>query len=159
SLFPAGAGTMMAILRTSLILALLVALAARAEDPKPAASSKDDPAKPAEKKAGPLSLDGLKLLPGSVVVLCEDVKDALRLVPKAVVLTPEKYQELLDQIEQLKRQIKPDKADLPSACRLSGQADGDLVRLRARYEFRTDRPKALVVLGGARAWPLSATLD
>src|SRR5262245_22566547 len=157
---------MMAFLRACLCLlpgAVLAALLAAADEPGKAptpAGAKASDARPAEKKpAAPNSLENLKLPPGAVVVVCEDAKDALRLVPKAVVLTPEKYQELLDQLEQLRRQLKPDRPDTPSVCKLSGQVEGDLVRLRARYEFRTERPRALVALGGARAWATGATLD
>jgi hypothetical protein len=152
----------MALLRGCLCLlaGALLAVALAAAEP-------DDPSKPAppgqkaadKKPAGAPLLDGLKLPPGAVVVVCEDAKEALRLVPKLVVLSPEKYQELLDQIEQLKRQLKPDRPETPSLCKLSGQVEGDLVRLRARYEFRTERPRALVALGGARAWATAATLD
>lgn len=135
--------------RGLLSLLVLAALAVRA------GSAGDEPAKPAERK----TLENLKLPPGAVVVICEDAKEALRLVPKAVVLTPEKYQELLDQVEQLKRQLKPEKAEPPSVCKLSGRVEDDQVRLRAHYEFRTVRPKTLVALGTARAWPTAATLD
>jgi hypothetical protein len=94
-----------------------------------------------------------------VLVLYEDIKQALRFLPKAVVLSPEEYQKLLDQIEQLKRQAKPDKPDLPSACRLTGRVEGDLVYLQAQFEFRTDRAGALVNLGCQRAWATDARLD
>src|SRR5205807_6330337 len=91
--------------------------------------------------------------------ICEDPKDGVRLLPRAVQLTPEKYQELMDQLEQARRLARAEKPDLPSVCKLTGQVDGDLVRLRARFEFKTDRPRALVNLGCARAWPTAATLD
>ena len=34
---------------------------------------------------------------GAIMVLCEQAADSLRLLPKMVVLPPEKYQELLDE--------------------------------------------------------------
>jgi hypothetical protein len=117
------------------------------------------PAKSADKKAAPPSIELLKLPSGTVVVVCDDVKEALRLMPRAVVLTPEAYQELLEQVEQLKRQLKTDKPEPPSVCKLTGQVEGDQARLKARYEFRTDKPRALVSLGGVRAWPTAASLD
>lgn len=114
-------------------------------------------AKPSEKK--PASLEMLKLPSGAIVVVCEDIKEALRLYPKAVVLSPDKYQELLEQIEQLKRQLKTERPDPPSECRLSGHVDGDQVHMRVVYRFRTERPSALVSLGAARTWPTGAALD
>lgn len=135
---------------------------ARADDPpKPASPSSTAPAgnKTAEKsRTPPNNVDRLKLPSGAVLVLGEEVADALRLLPKAVVLTPEKYQELMDQLEQLKRLARPERPESPSSCRLSGQLEGDLVRLKAQFEFRTDKPKTLVTLGCQRAWPTAASL-
>jgi hypothetical protein len=106
-----------------------------------------------------LRLDELQLPSGSVLVLYEDLKEALRLVPKAVLLSPQEYQKLLDQLEQLKRQAKPDKPEVPSACRLKGRVENGLVYLQATFEFRTDRPGAMVALGCQRAWAMDAKLD
>lgn len=128
--------------------------AAPPEEPRPAAA-----ARPAEKKPASPTLEQMKLPGGAVLLLVDEMKDALRLVPRAVVLTPEKYQELLEQIEQLKRQARPDRAETPSSCRLTVQVEGDLARIRAVYAFRTDRPRARVTVGGQRAWPTSAALD
>src|SRR5438132_697457 len=66
----------------------------------PAASS--SPAAP----PSPLSLDLLKLPAGAVLVLCEEAREALRLIPKFVVLSPQEYQDLHKQIEQLKAQLE-----------------------------------------------------
>ncbi len=146
--------------------------APRAADAKTPAAGRDESAKPAgpanngtssarglDKKnaLSPLALDALKLPQGAIVVLCEEVSETLRLLPKVVVLTPEKYQELLDQLEQFKRQ--PKAPDVPSACTLTGQVEGDLVRLQAEFAFFTDRPKALVTLGCQSGWATGATED
>jgi hypothetical protein len=126
--------------------------AARDEIDKPAA-----PPKSADKKAGPpSSLEALKLPPGGIFVLCDD---GVSLRPKSIQMTPERYQELMDQLEQARRLNKTEKPDLPSVCKLTGQVDGDLVRLKAVFKFRTDRPRTLIALGCARAWPTAATLD
>lgn len=99
--------------------------------------------------------EALKLPPGTVILLYDNAADALRRLPNGVLLTSEKYQELLEQLEQLKQQARPDKIELPSACKLSGQVEGDLVRLRARFEFKTERPRAVVALGCSRAFPIA----
>src|SRR5262249_43334879 len=63
------------------------------------------------------------------------------------------------QIEQLQRQINPDKPAPPGACKLSGAVAGDVVHLRAEFEFETDKPKAKIALGCQKAWPTGAKLD
>lgn len=126
-------------------------------DVKPAV--KTPPAKAeAIKPPPPAGLDMINA-PGAILVICEEAKNVLGLLPKLVVLTPEKYQEMLDQIAQLKNQAKPIKPDKPSTCKLSGQVEGELARLQMEFEFRTNRPKAQVSLGCQRGWPRTASLD
>lgn len=127
------------------------------------------PAKPApgsaannEKKEVPSensSLEALKLPSGAVVVLCEHLTDAFKLVPRGVIIPPLELQKLQDRIEQLQRQVRNAKPDAPSVCRLKGHIEGDLAKIHAQFEFRTDRPKCRVNLGCRRAWPTAATLD
>jgi hypothetical protein len=138
-------------------LALLAALAARAADP---------PAKPAEPTPAPAAkpesrgLDSLKLPAGAVLVIVEKTRDALQMIPDGVLLTADQYRELMDQIDQLRRQLSAGKrAETPGVCRLSGRVEGDVVRLQAVFEFQTDRPRALVALGCQKAWPLAVTMD
>lgn len=151
-----------------LVLALgVVTSHAWSADPKPAptppakSNSKTDPkAAPAE-PAKTRTLDGMKLPTGAILVICKEAKNALDLIPSGFVLTPEKYQELLDQIESLKKQVKPARAEAPSGtCKLTnGQVEGDVVRLQAQFDFRTDKPRMLVTFGCQRAWLRSASLD
>jgi hypothetical protein len=103
-------------------------------------------------------IDFSKLPPGTIFIISDDAKDLLQ-QPGVVVLTPEKFKELLDQIDQLKRQSNPDKPDTPSRCRLTGRVDGDLVHLQAQFDFETRKKKALVALGCQKAWPTAAVLD
>jgi hypothetical protein len=105
------------------------------------------------------SVGNLKLPSGAVIVLCEQLQQALDWVPRAVVLRPEQYQRLLEQIERLKRQAGARKPEPPSSCTLSGRVVGEQVRLQAVFGIKTDRPGALVNLGCQRAWPINATLD
>jgi hypothetical protein len=117
------------------------------------------PANPPSDAAKP-GLDALKVPTGAVLIICKEVQDALKLIPEGVVLAPEKYKALMDRIEQLERLASPGRPETPSTCKLTGQVDGDLVRIQTQFEFRTDRDRAVVGLGCQRAWPKpGATLD
>lgn len=149
--------------RGSFAVAGCIAVVAMTMGQAPPAEVKP-PAKTAPAKAEPIKPPppaGLDMInaPGAIVVICEEAKNVLGLLPKLVVLTPEKYRELLDQIAQLKDQAKPAKPGRPSSCKLSGQVDGELARFQAEFELHTDRPKAQVSLGCQRAWPRTASLD
>jgi hypothetical protein len=119
------------------------------------------PAPAVEKKPAPPppTLETLKLPNGTVVVICKDFEEARRHVPDAIMLSPEQYQSLRAEIEQLKQQLKPATPAQPSSCRLTGRVDADLVHLQAVFEFKTQQPNALVNLGCQRAWPVAASLD
>jgi hypothetical protein len=144
---------------------LLAGLLAYACALPPAAFSEADPPKPGgpePSKDVPVvrGLDDLKNLPpGAVIVICEDYNTAKRFVPKGVLLTAEQYKALLDQIADLKAQLKPEKAAPPGVCVLTGQADGNLVRLHALFKFDTTAPNAVVPLGCAQGNPTEASLD
>jgi hypothetical protein len=105
------------------------------------------------------TLDSLKLPAGAIMVLCEQAQQALTLIPRAIVLAPDEYQKLMEQIEQLKRQLKPDKIESPSVCRLSCQVEEGVARIQAKFEFKTQKPATLINLGCQRSWPTAATLD
>jgi len=116
-----------------------------------------DAAVPPTKLPGRI-IDFSKLPPGTIFIIGDDAKDVLQ-QPGVIVLSPEKFKELLDQIDQLKKQTSPDKPETPSRCRLTGRVDGDLVHLQAQFDFETRRKKALVALGCQKAWPTAAVLD
>ena len=61
--------------------------------------------------------------------------------PGVIVLSPEKFREMLDQIDQLKKQANPDKAEAPSRCKISGRIEGDIAFLQLQYEFETRNAK------------------
>jgi hypothetical protein len=114
---------------------------------------------PGRSSPQPLSLDNLKLPGNAVLVICEQFADALRILPKAIILSPQEYQSLVGQIDELTRSAKSEKPGIPSVCRLSGFVDDDVVRIHAQFEFKTHRDKTVVNLGCQRAWPTAATLD
>ena len=130
----------------------------RDETEKRAASNPINSGQP-EKKPASVTLEALKLPARAVLVLYEEAKDALQLLPKLIVMTPQEYQRIQDQLEQLRSQIRADKPESPSVCKLRGRVDGDLVRLQAQFEFHTELPRATVRLGCQKAWPLSAKMD
>jgi hypothetical protein len=80
-----------------------------------------------------------------------------------VILTPEELQKLLDQVEQLKKQLAARKPIAPSGCAIRGKVEkrGESVvaALKVTYTFRTTAPNTAVSLGCRRAFLASATLD
>ncbi len=148
-------------------------------DARPAiASSKEDdskerPAKPAaaladgdkEKKsaaAAPANsnkLESLKIPPDAILVISDSLTEAMRLVPNAIVLRPEKYKELLEQIEKLKAQLSTEKPLAPSACKLTGKVEGDVAHLQAQFLFVTEKPNTAVFLACGQAFIENPKLD
>lgn len=58
----------------------------------------------------------------------------------------DRYQKLREQIESLERQLKVER-NLPSSVKLTGRLEGDLVALRAEFQFVTSLPGSTVFLG------------
>jgi hypothetical protein len=128
--------------------------ASRAADapPKSGIAPKTVQPKAQAPASGIRDLDMLKVPAGAILVICREAKEALKLIPEGVLLTPEKYQSLLERIEQLERLSRGTNLEIPSACKLTGYVEGDLVRFQARFDFRTERPNTTVSLGCQRAW-------
>ncbi len=118
--------------------------------PMPFADSKDGEGK---------KIDLASLPAEAIVVVCESTAEALRRVPDAIVLTPKKYLELLDEIARLKRLLQAEKPTAPSSCHLKGKVEDNAVVLQARFDVVTDRPSALVALACPQAWVTSASID
>ncbi|MBM3996685.1 MAG: hypothetical protein FJ303_21405 [Planctomycetes bacterium] len=147
------------ILYFGLGLCALVALAQSTEkktDAKPnddlKAKSKDVDKTKVEKK--PVAKP---VWPKDGMTVIDDWLEALTGQPRMYLLTPERHQELLDQIEALKQ--KPDRKP-PSSCHLTGELDGEFLNFSADYGFGTDSPKTTVVLGLKGAFLMEgASLD
>ena len=97
-------------------------------DPKKSSSddgsgATDDP----PTKAGPKDF---KFSPNTVVVIVEELKDALQRFPGFVLVAQEKLLEMQERIAKLERQLKPDK-EYPHSCKLSGRLEGELLILKA----------------------------
>jgi hypothetical protein len=123
----------------------------------PRAPGKDEPGKPPPA----LRLSDLKLPADAILVICEQLKSSQDLVPGMLLLRPEKYQELMDRIEQLQRQLDQlqRKPQPPTVCKLTGQLVRDLVNLTAEFEFETRQPGTLIALGCPQVAATSARLD
>src|SRR5262245_56072016 len=89
----------------------------QAEDRPPKAESP-----PAVAKGRP-TLNDLTLPPEAILVLCEKAGDVLRALPKAVVLSPEKYQDLLDRLAMLEKAARAQKPTPISICTLTGKIE------------------------------------
>ncbi len=107
----------------------------------------------------PKSLDVFKLPATAIVIVVDEAEKALKMVPKSVVLSPEKFQELLQEIEQLRAQLKPEKPSPPSACKLTAKLDGDIAHVQAVFEFHTDRDQVGIGLACPQGNPTDAKLD
>ncbi|MBI3409742.1 MAG: hypothetical protein HY040_15485 [Planctomycetes bacterium] len=130
-------------------LALLSGLAASQEP----ASKKDDLPKTEESTGKKQSsdrdspaLDKMKIPPGAVLILVDELKEALKVRPKMVLMSPEAYQELQDRILQLEKQLKPERR-LVHSCKLSGKLEGDFITMRADFAFTTEALRTTIYLG------------
>lgn len=101
-----------------------------------------------KKDAPPKSKDGAgkELLPERDGPSLDKLKVPLDIRPNMVLMSPEKYQELLERIEKLEKQLKPERK-LVHSCKLSGRLEGDFVMLRADFTFTTEAIRSTVYLG------------
>lgn len=136
---------------------LFAAAAGWAADPPGQATP--DPKFAPPQAAPPRSDFFRKLPPGTVIVVTDNPKDALNSDPKLILLTPQEYARLRDEIADLRARLGPDKPLTPTSCKLTGAVEGDVVRLRAEFEFQTPRDNASVLLGFGSGQPTGAALD
>jgi hypothetical protein len=141
------------MLRSVLILAAalgcfsLAAVAQTQPDKKADVKGKEDPkskAKDAPKAKVPL--DQMKLPKDAVVVVVDNLLDALAMFPNVVVLSADKFADLQEQIRTLKQQLKENKKT-PFSCKLHGRLEDDFLIGRAEFLFSTEQPKTIVPLG------------
>ncbi len=102
-----------------------------ADDPPKAITSKPGeaarlPSVAQETKAdGARPLDTFKLPAGAIFVIGKELSDAIGFSPEMFVLKKKDYDALMERIEQLERLLKLGKPQAPSACKISGQVEGD----------------------------------
>lgn len=106
-------------------------------------------AQPKSRDKDAASTPAIKLPSGAIIVVTSDPNSIDK--SASIYLTPERYRELTDQIELLKKQIAAEKPSAPSACELEGRLEQrgmqTVVRLRATFKFRTTQPRSAVSLG------------
>ena len=113
-------------------------------------------------EVAPRPLEEMKFPPGTVIVVRGDAREGLGKVD-AVVLSPDEYRRLIDSIDQLKKQIAPDKPQVPSKCHIVGRVEfrgqQEVVKLRATFEFVGSSVHSTWFLGLRRAAVVAAVLD
>jgi hypothetical protein len=123
---------------------------------------KSAPAGEGKKANESKKVDLSSLPPDAVIVICEHPEETLDLVPKAVILRADKYQDLLDQIEKLKKQLENPKSENttpPTRCVLRGKVGADAVRLEAEFTGTAEHADTLVSLACSQAGLSSAQTD
>src|SRR5437868_13989672 len=68
-----------------------------------------EPIKAVESAKPKLTLDKMTLPPGGVVVVVEELREAISLLPKMILMAPDEYQKLLERVAFLEKQLKGDK--------------------------------------------------
>lgn len=126
-----------------------------------AAQSNMKEADPKAKETDPKTTPAIKLPSGAIIVVTSD-PDAID-KSASVYLTPERYKELNDQIEQLKKQIAAERPSPPSVCELDGRvemrASQNVVRLRATFKYRTTQSRSVIHLGCQKMQAVDAKAD
>jgi hypothetical protein len=110
----------------------------------------------------PPKASAVKLPDGTIVFLTKSPDEANPPI-EGVYLSPQEYKALVEQAEQLKKLQDAPRPQAPSECRVAGKiesrGDRTVAALTLTYSFRTAAPKAVVALGGQKAFPLAAKLD
>ncbi|HTU21960.1 MAG TPA: hypothetical protein VMG10_28235 [Gemmataceae bacterium] len=144
-------------------LCATVALPLHSEEAPPAKQAGSKKPNGVEKKNTPAAtpsreskkLDDLKkmdLPTDAVIVICEHANEALDLVPRAVILTPEKYQAMRDEIaSHNKKLLHTEKPAAPTECVLKGKVEAGAIRLKAEFAGTTDHDNTLVALACSQA--------
>jgi hypothetical protein len=138
-------------------LAAALAVTAGAQQPEPKKSADPVPPK-ADTKGKEKEPRVIKLPDGTYLWLgTPDGSD------ERVTLTPDELQKLLDQAEQLKKQLAARKPTPPSGCAIRGKVEkrGEqlVAVLKLTLTFRTPAPQTAVALGGKRGFLVAASLD
>jgi len=97
------------------------------------------PREPTDKPSEPLPAD-------VILAVCNNLSEALRRMPQAIVLTPQKYRQLLDRIAQLEKQLERTAPITPSVCAIRGKVEGNLAHLTITFQFEADQPNRLIRL-------------
>jgi hypothetical protein len=156
-----------------LLLGTAIVLPLRSEETPPVKQPGSKQSSGADKKAAPVpassaeskkavdlkKLDLSSLPADAVIVICEHAKDALDLVPRAVILTPDKYQQMIEEIDKARKKEQPEKAATPTRCLLRGRVESGAVRLQAEFSGTAEHANTLVTLACPQAKASDAETD
>lgn len=116
---------------------------------------------PASQQPEPTKAAAVKLPDGTIVFLSK-TPDAADAPLDGVLLSPQEYKTLLDQLEQFKVLKANPKAQPPSRCQISGKVEARGERtvavLSLVYSFRTTAARSVIALGTRGAFPIAAKL-
>jgi hypothetical protein len=110
-------------------------------------------------KDPPTRAEDVKLPADAILLLYDKASDALRSLPKFVLLSPERYNTLVSEVDRLNKQLQARQGSVVNAWRVSGRVKGNVVELKATFFFTVDRDKTTVALNCSRADPTSVTVD
>jgi hypothetical protein len=147
-------------LRLALVPAILLSAAwVLTSSAQPPDSSK----KPADAKGepktapAPRELPGIRLPDGTYLWYGHGEGD------ERINLTPQEYQKLLDQLDQLKKQLAARKTVAPSGCairaRVEKRGDQLVAAIKLTLSFRTTAAQTAVALGGKKGFLVSGEFD
>lgn len=128
--------------RAAALCLLLACFSVAAQPPTP-------PAKPEE----------MKLPADAILVLYDKAADALRALPKFYLLSPERYNTLVAEIDKLNKQLQGRQPAPISTWKVTGKVRGNVADLKATFAFVTERDRATVALACSRGFASTASLD
>ncbi len=97
--------------------------------------------------------------PGEVLYVVEQLADVLKMVPRAVLLPPDKYQDLLAEVARLQKQVEAEKAMRPNYCTISGKLEPGRLQLTLRFVIVPERAGSVWLACGKKVPITKATLD
>src|SRR5262245_11046906 len=101
----------------------------------------------------------MKLPPDAILVLSDKAADLLRALPQFYLLSPQRYNALMAEIDRLNKQLQSRQPAPISSWKVTGRVRGNVADLKATFSFVTERDRATVALGCSRGFPTSASLD
>src|SRR5262245_50230358 len=101
----------------------------------------------------------MTLPPGAVVAVYDSAAEALRQMPRAILLSPDKFQEMLEELDRLRKLLERQSARAPSSCQLKGEVVGNVATITATYELATEKAGETVYLACGLAHATRVSLD
>jgi hypothetical protein len=113
------------------------------------------PDSPEAKKAEPFRVPG-----DAVLMLYEHLGDVLRGSPKLILVTPEKWKEIQDELARARARTPMEETpSTQNEIKIKGRVEGNSAELHVTFTFTTDRPNVLVLLGCDQAAADGVAMD